>query len=528
LQPRLSRIGRDYTPARGDPTDQVARIVVELSPADAEEALEQAGPSDILDTDAAGGLIIRGGTVRVFGYVVGLALSVIGISLLTRHLGVGKYGQYITVLSLVTVVGAVTDAGMGGLGTREFAVTHGAERDRLMRDLLGLRLALTAVGSLFAIGFALIVGYSAALVAGTVLACLGLVAMVTQTMYAVPLAASLQLGWMTTLDFMRQVFTVAAIVALVLVEAPLIAFLAIGLPVNALLTVLTIRRVRGRMPLSPSLHVRGWVALLRSTIAFAMAMAVGTVYVYTAQVLTSLVASEHQNGLFAVSFRVFIVLVAIPGLLVGAAFPLLARAARDDRDRLGYAVERLFEVSIILGGAAAIGIAIGAPAIIAVVGGPKYAAAASALRIQGLALGVSFTLATWGFALLSLRDHRGLIVTNALALAVSCALTLGLASRYGARGAAFATLGGELTLAIGYLVCLVRRGPELRPRLPIVGKVAVAAAPAALLGAFAGLPSAAAAIVALALYALVLLLVRAVPSEVWILVRPRGDGAGIG
>lgn len=495
--------------------------MVELNAAQAADLLEQPEPVDILDTTEAGGVVVRGGTLRLVGYLSGLLLSVASISLLTRHLGVGQYGQYTTVLSLVTVVGAVTDAGMGGLGTREYAVTSGAERDQLMRDLLGLRLALTAAGSLFALAFAIAAGYSPSLLAGTALACLGLVAMVTQTMYAVPLAAKLRLGWMTTLDFTRQALTVACIVALVLVGAPVLPFLAIALPVNVLLTIWTIQRVRGQMPLLPSLHIRGWVALVRSTIAFAMAMAVGTVYVYTAQVLTSIVASEYQNGLFAVSFRVFIVLVFIPGLLVGGAFPLLARAARDDRERFAYAVERLFEVSMILGVAAALALVFGAHTIIMIVGGPSYAAAASALRIQGVALAVSFTLATWGFALLSVREHRGLIVTNALAFLVSCGLTVGLASAYGARGAATATLAGELTLAIGYVIFLVRRAPELRPKLGIVAKVALAATPAVLFGVLGGLSSWLEAIGAVLIYGVLLLPLRAVPEEIWVLIRER-------
>lgn len=90
--------------------------MVELNAAQAADLLEQPEPVDILDTTEAGGVVVRGGTLRLVGYLSGLLLSVASISLLTRHLGVGQYGQYTTVLSLVTVVGAVTDAGMGGLG----------------------------------------------------------------------------------------------------------------------------------------------------------------------------------------------------------------------------------------------------------------------------------------------------------------------------------------------------------------------------------------------------------------------------
>ncbi len=498
-------------------------VVIEFRAGEATEALERAAPPDVLDTDAAGGLVVRGGTLRLIGYVTGLAVSVAGISLMTRHLGLGRYGMYTTVMSLVTVIGAVTDAGMGGLGTREYAITHGEERNHLMRDLLGLRLALMAGGSLFALAFALAAGYSSALLIGTALACVGLVATVTQTMFAVPLATSLQLGWLTGLELARQVLTTVFIVVLVLMGASVLPFLAIAVPVNILLTFVTAWRVRGRIPFRPSLHIRGWLRLLRSTVAFAMAMAVGTIYVYTAQVLTSLVASERQNGLFAVSFRVFIVAVAVPGMLVGVAFPLLARAARDDRSRLAYAVHRLSAVSMILGLAAALVLALGAPAIIAVVGGPHFAAAATPLRIQGVALAISFSLATWGFALLSLHEHRGLIITNALALAVSCALTLGLASTYGAPGAAIATLGGELTLACGYLYFLVARAPDLRPEGRVVAKTLLAGGLAGLFGWLTGLSPAIAAIGALLIYGLALIALRAVPSEIWALLRPRRD-----
>ncbi len=187
-----------------------------------------------------------------------------------------------------------------------------------------------------------------------------------------------------------------------------------------------------------------WLALLKLTVSFSLATAVGTIYVYTAQILTSLVASAHQSGLFAASFRVFIVTAGIPGLLVSGALPLLARAARDDRERLAYALQRIFEVSLILGVAAALGIAGGAQFIIHVIAGPRFAGAVPVLRIQGLAMIASFVIAGWGFALISIKRYGGLLAANGAALVVSCALTLTLAATHGARGAALATIGGEL------------------------------------------------------------------------------------
>src|SRR5690606_37176488 len=97
---------------------------------------------DVLDTPEAGPRVARGGALRVAGFVVGLACSVIAAALVTRHLGTVDYGRYQTVVALVTIIQAVTDLGMTTLGLREYVQRRGEERTTFMRVLLGLRLAL--------------------------------------------------------------------------------------------------------------------------------------------------------------------------------------------------------------------------------------------------------------------------------------------------------------------------------------------------------------------------------------------------
>jgi O-antigen/teichoic acid export membrane protein len=270
---------------------------------------------------------------------------------------------------------------------------------------------------------------------------------------------------------------------------------------------------------------RRWLSLLKLTVSFSLATAVGAIYVYTAQILTSLVASAHQSGLFAASFRVFVVAATVPGLLVGGAFPLLARAARDDRERLSYAMQRIFEVSLILGVGTALAILTGAPFIISVVAGPKYSAAAEVLRLLGLALSASFLVAAWGFAVLSLERYRGLLILNATAFLLTAVLTLSLASSSGAKGVAVAVLCSETTLAVGYLFVLVRGHPELRPELPVLPKVLIAAAPAGALALILDVPSFWLSVITVSVYGVLIGLLRAVPREIVELLRFRATSA---
>lgn len=468
---------------------------------------------DVLDSREAGDRVIRGGALRAAGYVAATALSVVSFALITRHLGVARLGDYQTLLSVVTVVATITDAGMATLGVREYATLYGEARERLMRNLLGVRLGVTAVGVLVAALVAAGLGFDAALVAGTALAGLGVGFNVVQSMLAVPLMATLRLGTATALDLGRQAVLVAVLVAVVLAGGGVVSLLAATVPAGIAGIVATVLVIRREAPLRPALHAGEWRRLLALTLPVALTMASGTLYVYLVQVLTHTVASAEQSGLFAGSFRVFLIVGAFPGLVVSTAFPLLARAARDDEQRLAYAVDRLFRTSILAGGLVAIALAASASLAIDVIAGPKFHDAVPVLQIQAGALLASFALSTLSFALLTLRLHREILLVNLLALAVSASLGLALTPGGGAAGAAWATVAGEAVLVLASWLVLRRRRPELAPSLrglvpalpPLAAGVGAALIP--------GLPALLSAALATLAFASVALVTRAVPAE---------------
>jgi O-antigen/teichoic acid export membrane protein len=467
---------------------------------------------DVLDTAAAGGLVIRGSAFRILGYLAGTFLAVGSNVLLTRHLGVTRFGQYTTVISVVTVTGALTDLGITNLATREYAVRTGSERHNLMRDVLGLRVAISLIAVVLATCFAIAAGYGGDRIVGTVLAGIGLGLFSLQVTVAVPLSTMLRLGQTTGLELLRQAVWVGLLVILVLLGAGLLPLLAATVPAGVVVLTATGLLTHRHMPIRPTVRPIVWVTLLRDTLTFSLATGVGAMYVFTTQILTSLATSGEQNGLFAASFRVFLVVASTASLLVSAAFPVLARAARDDHDRLHYAVQRLFEVLLILGVAAALSVVTGARPIIAVVGGSKYAGAAGPLRVEGAALVASFLLPAWGIALISLHRHRALVIANLIAFTITAALTLLLAASHGAVGAAIATVCGEWIISLGYLLALARGQSGLRPDSAIVIKVMIAATPAFAV-MLLGLPDVAQLAVSLAIYACTILLLRAVPRE---------------
>ena len=205
--------------------------------------------------------------------------------------------------------------------------------------------------------------------------------------------------------------------------------------------------------------------MLRDVLPYAAAAAVGLVYFRLAVILHVL----RRDGVRDRHLR-----RGVPDRRGGRRDPVaggLLRLpdrrprGRERRGRLRYALQRMFEVSAMLGAFIALGLALGAEFAIEVVGGEGFEDAVVVLRLLALGLVSAFLVATWSYALLSLRMHgalAGLQRDRRGRGDARDAVVLGAA--YGAEGAAVATVGAEVVLAISYLVALRRRRPGLAPR----------------------------------------------------------------
>ena len=103
-------------------------------------------------------------------YVGGITTSIAVLPFVTRHLHSADYGRYVVVTSLLLIVAVLTEGGITNLGVREFAAAPDTERREFMRNLIGMRIALSALGGVGAIAFALIAAYPTVVVEGTAIA----------------------------------------------------------------------------------------------------------------------------------------------------------------------------------------------------------------------------------------------------------------------------------------------------------------------------------------------------------------------
>jgi O-antigen/teichoic acid export membrane protein len=474
---------------------------------------------DILDTAAAGPAAIRGGALRVAGYAAGVLVTVVSAAVLFRHLGVDDAGRYVTVLTLVVMASGLVDLGLTMIAVRELAVRPAEEAGRFMRNVVGLRLTLTSLGIAVAVGFAAVAGYPSAMVWGTLVAGVGMLMAAAQGTLAADLMVRMRLGWLTAIELLRQTLVAIGIVALAVAGATLLPFFATLIPAGAVALGLTVVLVRGDVPIRPAFDLRQWWSVLGQMIPYAAATALTTVYLRVAVIIVSLIGTERETGYYGAAFRVTEVLLLVPNLIVSTAFPIFARSARDDRERFAYAVQRMYEAGLLLGGWIAATLIAGAPFVIEVVAGPEFGPSAAVLRIQAVALLATFVGSTFLYALLTLHRHTALLVVTGGAFVVNVVLVALLLPAWGIEGAALATVVAELTLLVGAGASIRRAVPGLRlASRGAVRTLPVAAAVSALALA-SGVPAVVLGGAAALAYPLLALAVGAVPDEIVVEAR---------
>jgi O-antigen/teichoic acid export membrane protein len=473
---------------------------------------EPASDVHALTSPDAGGKAIRGGAVRVAGFGAGLLLTAVASVFLLRHLGVVRFGQYTTVIAIVTLVQGLTDAGLTVVGQRVYVHADAERRRTLLADLVGIRLVLTPLGIALGVLFALVSGYPNALVTGTVLAGIGVILAVVAAAFAMPLSVELRLGAVTAIDFVRQLVIVVGIVGLVVAGAGLLPFFAVYVAGGIAAVVAALAFLGTGSWVAPRFSWREWKPLLKEALPVALSLVVNTTYVRTLIIICSLLATAEQTGLFATSYRVSEILLGVPQLMIGAAFPILAHAHVADEDRLAYVLQRMGEAALLLGLALGLVLAVGAKPIVLLLGGSEFEAAATPLRIQSAAIAGAFMTGVGTTALIAVHRQRALLLVNAIALVVVLVLGIALIPVWEANGAALAASVGEVILAVTALTLLARARPALRPDLRYVPKLAVAAALGALC-VLLPIPDAFATVAAVVVYVAVALLLRAVPME---------------
>lgn len=377
--------------------------------------------------------------------VVRLGLGLLVWLWLARQVGPEGFGQWNFAIAFAALFAVIAGLGLDGLLQREL-VTEGADAEALLGTALAMRL---------------VAGLSAAaicVVAATLLRSSDPTTVWLVAMNAVNFTV---LGFQVT-DFHFQArmkarpavlavnaaFLVSTLIRLALLwaQASLLWFgvtLVFETSLAALLLLTVYRRDGGRpgrwrldMAVARRLLHQSWPLLLSG-------MAV-MLYMRIDQVMLATMADDAAVGQFSAALRISEVWYFIPAAVMTAAFPAMMTKRQLGNHLYEAYIQRLYDAMAWMGIGVAVVVSVAAPRLIELLYGSAYSQAASVLRIQvwaGVAVAMSYVHSRW---LLAEGLQRMGLYYTLVGCAVNLSLNAVLIPRFGAPGAAWATLAAQI------------------------------------------------------------------------------------
>jgi O-antigen/teichoic acid export membrane protein len=276
---------------------------------------------------------------------------------------------------------------------------------------------------------------------------------------------------------------------------------------NTIVVVVLARRMLGSAETRHGDRLR----ILRMAIPLGIASLLASLYFTIDQVLLGWLISSRELGEYAAAVKLLSMVVTVPGFVMAAGIPGLARSA-DDRVMLSRFAGMLAHWLAVTALPLSIGLMVFARPAVELVFGPAYTQSIGLLRILMIAGVLTLVSNVLGIVLLSLNIIRAMLVFNVVSLAVNVAGNILLAPRYGVTASAWLTAACEL-IVISYGVAALRRRVSYRIVLAPVWRPMIATLLAAAVGLSLGANRLYAIALAIASFVFAVVALRAWPAE---------------
>lgn len=398
-------------------------------------------------------MIGRNAMALVAGQAVTKALNLAVAVVLVRWLGAEELGRYAYVLAFCFPFGALADFGVATLAIRE-ASAHPARAAAIVGAARRLTLSLSAGAVLAMMAAAWLTGHDQRMLAAIALAGAASIVSALTLPFLVTLTAREQMRRLSAHRVAASVTGAALTLAVLLAGGGIVALLAASVVTSGVMLMLA-RVLAGAAPGVATVAPGAVAAMARQALPFGLMMAGFALYYRIDMVMLEWLVGPREVGLYAAAYRFIDVVIVMTASLTAPLFPRLSSGARERPDEARRLLEGAWRPLLALGLPLSIGTSLLAGRLIEVLFGAGFAESASLLRL--LIWGALPLL--WGsvinHALIASDRVWRLAALYAVSTVLNVALNLVLIPRFGASGAAAATLVCEW-VHLGVLVVWAR------------------------------------------------------------------------
>lgn len=382
-----------------------------------------------------------------------VVLGFLTISLLTRYLGVEKYGIYNLVFAYLAFFGIFADFGLRLSLVRDLSGEKASAE--LKSTYFALQITLTVISTFLALLFLLLFPYSTTIKLAIIVGSLAVGVGYMNGYGASVLQSKVKLDTAALLQVINRVVTVTAIVVFVLLRWNIYAIISTILIGNFVTLAINMYIIPEYFQLKrlPSLSLL--FAIIRSSFPIGITSLLGALYFKIDTMMLSVMKTTADVGIYSLSYKIFENIIMLWLFYMASVYPLMSRAVKDKaRSQLDTLIKSSLVIAIVF---SVLTIAVSwfaAPLAISILGGNNFFASVTPFRILVLAFPFVFINSVQYYLLLSLSKIRFIVLTLVAALAFNFIVNLLIIPNYGYVGTSVSTVVTEVITLIGYALAL--------------------------------------------------------------------------
>ncbi|MDP3795418.1 MAG: flippase [bacterium] len=393
------------------------------------------------------------------GRALGIAVTLVSTALITRSLGVEHFGAYSFILAFVSTFSVLADFGLGQLLTREISrslpdAAGGSEattaKAYVVGDIFILRLALLIVFLSAAPIAALFFPYPVPIVKGIILGSVSFLFLSLAQLFIGVFQRELAMHWVVSAELAGRVAQLGAVLGAYLAGArETVLFLEIfagGAILQFLILLIGARRF---VPMRLRLDTRRWWALAREAFPIGASLVFTYIYFRTDAIILSYYHPGEPVGYYNLAYRVLEHTIFFPAMFVGLVFPRLAALWPMDAVAFRGVFARTFKTILFGAPLTTAGLALFAPFIMRVLGGPGFEPAAAALRILSVAVFVIYLATLPGSTVVAMGIQKRAVWLYLSGALINVGLNFLFIPRYSFIAASWTTVVTEVIVTAG-------------------------------------------------------------------------------
>ncbi len=386
--------------------------------------------------------------IQIIGKAISTLLGLLAVAIMTRSLGVEKFGWYVTATGFLQFVGILCDFGFT-VTTAKMLSEPRFDKTQLFNNFFTWRL-LTAVffqgSAAVAIWF---FPYPTEIKIATVVLALSFIANILNQVFVGFYQTKLKMYIQMAGEVVGRVILVVGVALAATGKfgfIPMMWAVVIG---ACGYTMVLINKSDGiKLALDKTITV----AIFQKMWPTALAVIFNAFYLQGDRVLLPLYASAHDVAFYGAAYRVLDIMSQVAFMTMGVMLPLLTFAwSRADKENFKKYYQLSFDLMMLVLIPIVVGTIVLSEPIMRIVAGNEFAGAGKILALLAIStLGVCFGM-TFGQMALAIDNQRQAVWIYAIDAIVSVVAYFIFIPRYGMYGAAYVTIFSEFFAGIGLL-----------------------------------------------------------------------------